>query len=299
MSAVHLEAVIYALQIASFVLIAAPVMVKTDRRRVLASNPAWVAAQPGFVETHGGVDLRPFRLATLALLLLLAAAAATSSRQLVFVVHTPLFVATCAGFYAYYDRAEKRLRALIPEDPIRRAALRPRVLRAFLPRWVLFGLSLAAASILCLDAWGYARGLMEPARALSNGVFAALVTVGLGALLRHTMQRASYRMSPETDSSARSLEVSLTVGCAALMGLVCLYHSLGSMGSAPVFVHPPTQLHALIENQSWSWTTYFERPEYRWVELATALFIALIGPWMARSAFTRRLMAEGELEGAR
>jgi hypothetical protein len=292
MSAVHFEAVIYAVQILSFVLIAGPVMVRTDRRLTLALNPAWVASQEGFAERHGEVDLRPFRLATVALLSLLAAAAATSSRPLVFVVHTPVFVAVCLGFYAYHDRAEKRLRALIPEDPIRRAALRPRTLRAFVPEWVLWGLVLAAAAILGLNAWGYAATVIAPSRALANGTFASLVAVGLAALLRHTMRRATYRMSPETDSSARSLEVSLTVGVAVLIAIVCLYHSLGSIGRAPVFVYPPTQLHALIENTPWSWTTYFERPEYRWVELATASFIALIGPWMARSAFTRRLMAE-------
>jgi len=40
----------------------------------------------------------------------------------------------------------------------------------------------------------------------------------------------------------------------------------------------------------------FERSEYRWVELGTALFIALMGPWQARSSFTRRLMSADPLK---
>lgn len=291
MNAVHFEAVIYALQIASFFLIAGPVMVRTERRHTLALNPPWIASQNGFLQTHGEVALRPFRVATLALLSLLAAAAATSSRQLLFAIHTVLFLAVTLAFYVYYDRTEKHLRSTIPEDPIRRAALSPRTLRAFLPGWALGGLSAAAAAILGLNVWGYAARVIEPSRALANATFLILVGVGMGLLLRHTLRRAAYRMSAETDSSGRSLELSLTLSVAAFMALVCLYHSLGSCGPVPLFAYPPTQLHALIENAPWSWAIFFERSEYRWVELGTALVIALFGPWQARSTFNRRIMA--------
>lgn len=291
MNAVHFEAVIYALQIVSFFLIAGPVMVRTERRQTLALNPAWIASRPDFLKSHGEVDLRPFRVATLVLLSLLVAAAAAASRPWVFVVHTPLFLAVVLGFYVYYDKTEKRLRATVPEDPIRKATLSPRRLRAFLPGWVLWGLAGAATLIFGINAWGYATGAIEPSRALANGAVLSLFAVGLGLLIRYTLRRASYRMSPETDSTGRSLELSLTLGVAAFMALVCLYFSLGSVGSNPLFAYPPTQLHALIENTTWSWSVYFERWEYRWVELSTALFIALLGPWQARSSFTRRLMA--------
>lgn len=291
MNAVYFEAPLYALQIASFFLLAGPVMVKTERHRTLSSNPAWLAAQPGFIAHHRQVNLRPFGLATLALLTLLAVAATSSSRGWVFAVHTPLFFVTCCGLYLYYDHAEKRLRAAIPEDPIRKASLSPRTLRSFISGWTVWGLAAAAAAVLVLNAWGYATGNIQPARALGNGLLTSLIAVALGFLARYTLQRAPYRMSIETDSSGRSMELSLTLATAGFFALVCLYHSLGSWGPTPVFPYPPTQLHALLEKAPWSWSHYFERAEYRWIELGTALFIALLGPWLARSTFTRKLLA--------
>jgi hypothetical protein len=195
------------------------------------------------------------------------------------------------GFYVYYDKTEKRLRATIPEDPIRKAALSPRTLRAFVPPWMLLGLAGAAVASVGLNAWGHATGAIAPSRALANGTLVSLFALGLAALLRYSLRRASYRMSLRTDATARSLELSLSVGVAAFVALVCLYQSLGSLGPAPLFAYPPTQLLALIEGTPWSWQIYFERAEYRWVELGTALFIALFGPWLLRSSFTRRLMA--------
>ena len=121
--------------------------------------------------------------------------------------------------------------------------------------------------------------------------FVSLFALGLVLLLRHSLRRAAYRMSTATDASGRSLELSMSLAVAALLVLLCLYQTLGSWGPLPLFAYPPTQLHALIEGTPWTWQIYFERSEYRWVELSTALFIALIGPWQARSAFTRRLMA--------
>lgn len=291
MNAIHFEAVIYALQIVSFFLIAGPAMLRIERRQTLARSPSWIASQPGFLAAHGEVDLRYLRLATLVLVSLLGAAAATSSRPWMFVVHTPLFLAVFLGFYVYYDRMEKRLRASIPEDPIRKATLSPRRLRAFLPAWALWGLAGAVLAIVSLNAWGQAVGHIEPSRALANGSVVSLLAVGLGLLLRRVLQRASYRMSQESDSSGRSMELSLVLGTAAFFAIVCLYHSLGSLGPSPLFAYPPTQLHSLIESTPWSWSVFFARAEYRWVELGTALFIALIGPWLARSPFTRRLMA--------
>jgi hypothetical protein len=116
MSAIHFEAAIYALQIISFFLIAGPVMLKTERRQTLALNAGWVEGQPDFLRTHGEVDVRPFRWATAALLVLLAAATSTSSRFWVFIVHTAVFFTVSVAFYAYYDHAERRLRAAIPPD---------------------------------------------------------------------------------------------------------------------------------------------------------------------------------------
>lgn len=291
MNAIHVEALVYALQITSFFLIAGPVMVKTERHRTLSSNPAWLASQPDFFTRHGAVNLRPFRLVTVALLTLLATAAATSSRAWVFAVHTPLFLLVCGGLYAYYDTTEKRLRTAIPEDPIRKASLSPRTLRSFISGWTVWGLVSAAAIILGLNAWGYATGRIDPSRALGNGMLLCLLAVALGFLVRYTLQRAPYRMSAETDSTGRSMELSLTLGTAAFFVVVCLYHSLGSWGETPLFPYPPTQLHALFEGAPWSWSHYFERSEYRWIELGTALFIALVGPWLARSSFTRKLLA--------
>jgi hypothetical protein len=118
-----------------------------------------------------------------------------------------------------------------------------------------------------------------------------LLGIALGFLTRYTLQRAPYRMSVETDSTGRSLELSLTLATAGFFAVVCLYHAVGSWGPSPLFAYPPTQLHALLERAPWSYRHYFERAEYRWVELATALFIAFIGPWLARSTFTRRLFA--------
>lgn len=291
MNTVHFEAVIYAMQIASFFLIAGPVMVKTERRQTMARNPTWIASRQDLLKRFDEVNWRPFRLATITLLSLLFIGATVSSRKWIFAVHTPLFLVVCVGLYVYYDRLEKRLRATIPEEPIRRAVLRPRTFRAFLPAWMLRGLAGALALILGINIVGVATGNIEPSRALANGTLVSLLAVGVGLLLRYTLQRASYRMSAETDSSGRSMELSLTLATSAFFALVCLYHSLGSWGPAPLFAYPPTQLHALIENAPWIWAVFFERYEYRWVELGTAVFIALLGPWLARSVFTRRLMA--------
>jgi hypothetical protein len=291
MNVVPIEAAVYSLQIASFFLIAGPVMLETERRQTLNLNASWLSARPELLQAHAHVDLRPFRWATAALLALLVAAASTSSRFWMFVVHTVVFFVVCAAFYAYYDRAERRLRAAIPPDPIRRATLAPRRLRAFVPDWQSGTLVLMALAVLGVNAWGYAAGEMQPARALANATFLCASALGIGLLTARTLRRAAYRLSPRTDSRGRSLELSLCLGVAVFFTLVALYHSVGSLGASPLFAHPPTMMHALIEGTEWSYAIFFERAEYRWVELGTALFVALLGPWMARSAFTRSLMA--------
>lgn len=293
MNAVHFEALIYALQIASFFLIAGPVMARTERRVTLAKNPSWLASERGFLEAHDKVGLLPFRVAAAAQLVLLGAAAVAGSRPWLFAVHTGVFLAVTLGFYSHYDRTERRLRAAIPDDPVRKASLTARRLSSFVPVWVLGVLALAAAAVLGLNAWAYTAHTIEPLRALGNVTVFSILAAGLGLMLRHSLGRAAHRLSPETDSSFRSLELSLTLAVAGFIVFVLFYVTLGSIGPSPLFLHPPTTLHALIEGKSWSWDVYFERAEYRWVELGTALFIAAIGPWLSRSSRLRSPSAAG------
>lgn len=148
-----------------------------------------------------------------------------------------------------------------------------------------------ALGCLGVDAWGYATGARQPARALANATFFGACALGLGLLTARTLRRAAYRLSPQIDSSGRSLELSLCLGAAGFFALVSLYHTVGSLGASPLFPHPPTMLHALIEGEKWTYAIFFERAEYRWVELGTAVFVALLGPWLATSAFIRRLLS--------
>lgn len=221
-----LETCVYTLQIASFFFLAGPILIRSERQRTLARNPAWVAGHPEFLARHGKADVQ----ASVAFGLIL------------------------------------------------------------LPGWALAALGLGMAASLGLNAWGWLSGSMAPARALGNAVFLGLFAAGMGLAIRYIVGRPSLRLSEGTDSAGRSLELSLALGTCCFLIAVSLYHTLGSLGPDPLFAFPPTLIHARIEGQAWSWSVFFARPEYRWVEIAASLVLAWVGPWLAISPFNRRLL---------
>jgi hypothetical protein len=81
------ETAVYALQIASFFYLAAPVLARSERLRTLARNPAWVRSEPGFLARHGRAYLRVSHAVGAALRALLVAATVTGSRLFLFAVH--------------------------------------------------------------------------------------------------------------------------------------------------------------------------------------------------------------------
>jgi hypothetical protein len=287
----YLEAALYALQIASFFFLAAPVLLRAERQRTLARNPAWVKSEPGFLARHGRVDPRACHVLGAALLALLAAGAIAGSRPILFAAHALLFGAACLVLLLVHGRAESALRIAIPQDPVRRASLRPRTLPGLRPAWPLAVLGAAVAAILGINLWGWLSGSMEPSRALGNAAFIAMGTAVMLIVARYAVRRPALRFSEETDAHARSLELDLMLGTWAFLAAVGLYHTLGSLGPDPLFAHPPTLIHAAIEGEPWSWRMFFERQEYRWVEAGASMVIALLGPMLALSRFHRRVLA--------
>lgn len=287
----YLETAVYALQIASFFYLAAPVLARSERLRTLARNPAWVRLEPGFLARHGRADLRISHVVGAALLALLAAAAITGSRPFLFAVHGLLFGAACLGLFLLYGCWESRLRKTIPPDPLRRASLRPRSLLGIRPAWPLAVLGAAVAAILGLNLWGWLSGSMEASRALGNAAFLTMGTAVMLVVARYAVRRPAMRLSEETDLRSRSLELDLMIGTWAFLAAAGAYHTLGSLGADPLFAHPPTLIHAAIEGEAWSWPRFFERQEYRWVEIGASLAIALMGPMLAMSPFHRRILA--------
>jgi hypothetical protein len=287
----YLETAVYALQIASFFYLAAPVLARSERLRTLARNPAWVRSEPGFLARHGRADLRVSNAVGAALIALLMAAAITGSRPFLFAVHGLLFGAACLGMFLLYGRWESRLRKMIPPDPLRRASLRPRTLPGLRPAWPLALLGAAVAAILGLNLWGWLSGSMDASRALGNTAFIAMGSSVMLIVARYAVQRPALRFSEETDLRSRSLELDLMIGVWAFLAAVGAYHTLGSLGAEPLFAHPPTLIHAAIEGESWSWARFFERQEYRWVEIGASLVIALMGPLLALSPFHRRILS--------
>lgn len=285
-----LEAFVYAVQIASFFLLAGPALLRAERQRTLARNPAWVAEHPEFHARYGRAEVRASHLFAIILLLLLGAAAAMGSRPLMFLVHAPVFLVLALGLIIPADRRERKLRAGIPEEAVRRASLRPRTVAGLLPPGMMAALGLLAAGSLAVNAWGWLSGSMLPARAAGNAAFFGLFAVGMGLVMRYIAGRPSFRFSESTEATGRSLEMSLTLGVSLLLAVVNLFHSLGSLGADPLFPYPPSMIHALIESQPWSWSLFLARPEYRWAEMAAALAIAWVGPWLAVSPFHRRLL---------
>src|SRR5690606_34036998 len=53
------EILLYSLQFASAFFLAAPIMMRAERQNTLSRNPAWVASQPGFLETYGKASPAP------------------------------------------------------------------------------------------------------------------------------------------------------------------------------------------------------------------------------------------------
>lgn len=286
----YLEAALYALQIASFFHLAAPVLLRSERMRTLARNPAWVKTEPGFLARHGKVDLRACHVLGAILAALLAAGAVLGSRPFLFAVHALLFLAACLTLFLLHGLSESSLRKAIPQDPVRRASLRPRTLPGLRPAWPLAALGAAVAAILGINLWGWLSGSVDASRAAGNAVFTASGTAVMLITARYAVRRPALRFTEETDARARTLELDLMFGAWAFLVAVGLYHTLGSLGAEPLFARPPTLIHAALEGEPWSWSAFFERREYRRVEIGASMVIALLGPMLAMSPFHRRIL---------
>jgi hypothetical protein len=249
-----------------------------------------VKSEPGFLARHDRVELRACHALGAGLLALLGAAAALGSRPFLFLVHGLLFGGAGLGLFLLHGRAESALRKTIPDDPVRRASLRPRTLLGLVPAWPLISLGAAIASIAGINLWGWFSGSMEASRAAGNVIFIAMLSAVLLAVGIYAVRRPAFRLSEETDVRGRSLELNLMLGTWAFVAAVCLYHTLGSLGADPLFAYPPTLIHAAVEGEPWRWSLFFERQEYRWVEIGASLGIALFGPMLAVSPFHRRIL---------
>jgi len=281
------EILLYSLQFASAFFLAAPIMMRAERQNTLSRNPAWVASQPGFLETYGKASPAPAFALGAILLVLLAAAAYIASPLYVFIVHAPVFLAGSLGLMAYCAKVESGLRGRIPRDTVRHADLAPRKLSRFLPAWSFLPLGALAAGVLAVNAFGN----MASDRALGNSAFFFLMIGILVFALFKSLNRQSYRTSGETDAQGRAFELRITLAVTSFVAAISLYHALGSLGPRPLLPHPPTMLHAWLEGVPFSWSHYLHSMPYRVLDYSATVFLIAMSLWIANSRFHRKVLS--------